>query len=238
MTKDYAHPTKRRRLHPTRSRVRAHNESSRKTPSSFIPAWAWMSIGLILGVAISATIYWKSHSSTAEQVTQLNTNKVTNSKKSRKKSVSLALDEARSRFDFYTLLPNLSTEAAETAETATEAKTAVAQSAQPKDFTPITASTLAAKSDLPPIAASLPAGTAAYIIQAGSFKQQGPAERLKAKLMLEGFEARIQTVSIGEKETWYRVYVGPFASIYQAQYSQKKLEQAERRHSVVLKMRV
>ncbi len=48
-----------------------------------------------------------------------------------------------------------------------------------------------------------------YILQAGSFKQAEDADRLRARLILMGLEARVEQVATGNG-TWHRVQVGPF----------------------------
>lgn len=50
--------------------------------------------------------------------------------------------------------------------------------------------------------------TGTYLLQAGSFRQAGDAEQLKARLALIGIVARIQTVNVDEA-TWHRVHIGP-----------------------------
>ncbi len=50
--------------------------------------------------------------------------------------------------------------------------------------------------------------TDTYLLQAGSFRQAGDAEQLKARLALIGIVARIQTVIVNEA-TWHRVHIGP-----------------------------
>jgi len=48
-----------------------------------------------------------------------------------------------------------------------------------------------------------------YLLQAGSFKSQQDAERLKASLALLGVQSSIQSVNINN-ESWHRVRIGPF----------------------------
>ena len=50
--------------------------------------------------------------------------------------------------------------------------------------------------------------TGTYLLQAGSFRQAGDAEQLKARLALIGIVARIQAVNVNEV-TWHRVHIGP-----------------------------
>lgn len=52
-----------------------------------------------------------------------------------------------------------------------------------------------------------------YILQAGSFKKFEEADRLKARLALEGIVATIQKVKINSTDTWHRVRIGPLDSV-------------------------
>ena len=63
-----------------------------------------------------------------------------------------------------------------------------------------------------------------YIMQCGSFKTQGRAEELKARLALQGFEARV-IVSNGGK--WYRVVLGPYESKREAESDRHILRRAK-----------
>ena len=49
-----------------------------------------------------------------------------------------------------------------------------------------------------------------YVLQVGSFRSSGDAERRRATLALLGLEARVQTVTIDGEATWHRVQVGPY----------------------------
>lgn len=50
----------------------------------------------------------------------------------------------------------------------------------------------------------------AYMLQAGSFKSASDADRLRAKLLLMGLDAKVEQASTSSGETWHRVQVGPF----------------------------
>lgn len=84
----------------------------------------------------------------------------------------------------------------------------------PKD-PPVAGSELAAVS--PPSAS-----TSEYLLQAGSFRETGDADRMRGELLLNGFESHIQSVVINGN-TWYRVHVGPFASKQLAETTRAKL---------------
>ena len=60
-----------------------------------------------------------------------------------------------------------------------------------------------------PAPGAAPAGSDRYIIHVASFRAQDDAERQKASLALIGIESRIESVTIDDKDTYYRVRVGP-----------------------------
>jgi len=54
-------------------------------------------------------------------------------------------------------------------------------------------------------------GGGAYMLQAGSYRSSGDAERLKAELALKGLRSTIQKVSIQGRGDFYRVRLGPYS---------------------------
>lgn len=50
------------------------------------------------------------------------------------------------------------------------------------------------------------------LLQAGSFRNQGDADNLRAQLLLMGLSASIETFTPRPGETWHRVIVGPYDS--------------------------
>ena len=52
--------------------------------------------------------------------------------------------------------------------------------------------------------------SAAYLLQAGSFRKAEDAERMRAELLLMGLEANTRRVELREGVVWYRVLVGPY----------------------------
>ncbi len=49
------------------------------------------------------------------------------------------------------------------------------------------------------------------MVQVGSFRAEGDARALREKLLKKDFSAYIQQADLGDKGSWYRVRVGPFA---------------------------
>ncbi len=90
------------------------------------------------------------------------------------------------KFDFFTLLPEREVIVPEEQSTSANASGSAGSSAQPAE----------------PVH---------YILQAGSFRRAGDADRRRAELILLGMEAKVEAVE-ANGDTWHRVYVGPFNS--------------------------
>ncbi len=57
------------------------------------------------------------------------------------------------------------------------------------------------------------AKAATYILQAAAFANLDDADRLKAKLVLNGMEPHIEKIVVGDKGTFYRVRLGPYSRL-------------------------
>lgn len=64
-----------------------------------------------------------------------------------------------------------------------------------------------------------------YILQAASLANLEDADRLKAKLVLNGLDARIEKISIQGKGDYYRVRLGPYAKLEELDSANDKLAQ-------------
>lgn len=62
-----------------------------------------------------------------------------------------------------------------------------------------------------------------YVLQVGSFRTMGQADRLKASLALLGLRADIQSVAVNSNETWYRVRLGPYTDLDKLNAARKRL---------------
>jgi len=63
-------------------------------------------------------------------------------------------------------------------------------------------------------------------LQAGSFKQQAEAEKMLAKLALAGIQAKVQRFPMDD-ETWFRVRIGPIATVQELESVRTKLAEAD-----------
>jgi cell division protein FtsN len=139
------------------------------------------------------------------------------------------------------LVVHLNDRAAATVEPVPEAATAPA-SAQAGEEDPAAAPDTGASYDFykmlpeqevevppPPAASSKPLSTlpqGEVVLQAGSFKSQDQADKLKGRLAMYGIEANIQRFAL-EDETWYRVRIGPIATVEELEAVRAKLAEAE-----------
>lgn len=107
------------------------------------------------------------------------------------KGVGQTQGSPKPKFEFYALLPEMETAIPETEPVPKR------PSAEPKTKKQAAPATPATAQDR-------------YMLQVGSFRRHGDADREKAKLALLGFMASIQTISVNGQETWHRVQVGPY----------------------------
>jgi len=63
-----------------------------------------------------------------------------------------------------------------------------------------------------------------YILQAAAFTGSADADRLKAKLVLNGLEPHIEKITVGDKGTYYRVRLGPYDNLNALDAANGKLE--------------
>lgn len=156
-----------------------------------IPGWVWMLAGLAIGLFVALLVYIKDNSSgkltITETVSKVFQPKSTTEARGVKKNKETAPPPPTSnkpKFDFYTILPEL--EVAIPEQELVDTPSNSASSSKPK---------------------------LQYILQAGSFKKFEEADKLKARLALQGIEANIQKVKINDTDTWHRVRIGPLNNI-------------------------
>lgn len=66
----------------------------------------------------------------------------------------------------------------------------------------------------------------AYILQAGSYRNFGDADRIKALLALQGIASKVEKVTI-ETDTWHRVRIGPIRDLNALNETRRKLREAQ-----------
>ena len=117
----------------------------------------------------------------------------------------------RPRFEFYSILPGDSEGKGAEAKGKAPAPAPAAAAPTP----PPPAQTAAAKPGSSP-ASPKPHSGESYWLQAGAFSEEREADNLKARIALTGLEAAVRPVSIPDKGTLYRVRLGPYQSLEDA----------------------
>lgn len=104
-------------------------------------------------------------------------------------------DRGRSRYDFFTVLPEM------------EVVVPEQELANRRAPDPVTAPATGAES---------------YLLQVGSFRSAADADQLKARLALMGIVAQVQSVTVNGT-TWHRVRVGPVPGAAEADAMRRRL---------------
>jgi len=167
------------------------------------PGWAWLLVGLMIGLFVAFLVYLKDRHGLSAPISV----KPTRHESAPPHPAKPASEAPKTRFEFYTILP--------------EMEVPVQEEALPRRATK-------------PTKAPQEKGT--YLLQVASFRSHQEADRLKASLALLGMEADIQTVSIDGKVTWHRVRMGPFSSFSRANEVRQRLR-AHDLDAMVLKVK-
>ncbi len=65
-----------------------------------------------------------------------------------------------------------------------------------------------------------------YVLQAGSYRNESDANRVKAQLALQGVEAKVQRVAV-DADVWHRVRIGPISNLDELNKVRKQLQAAD-----------
>lgn len=159
-------------------------------PRRAIPGWLWLVSGLAIGLFVAFLFQLEPGRDTVKR------DKTPPAPAP--SQTSKATEEPR--YDFYTLLP--------------ESEVIVPQAGVPETKP-------GSEEDTPAVtdAAAEEAGTR-FFLQAGSFRQQAEADRVRAQILLLGLDVRLEDARLDSGDVWYRVQVGPFTD-------RNKLSQAQ-----------
>jgi cell division protein FtsN len=161
----------------------ARDYKSRRGKASGFPGWANLLVGLGLGLAVAAVVYLKDHRLDAPAAAAGKMAKRKSHGNEPPEAADSGTEEPAKSYDFYDQLPKFEVVVPE------------------KD------------KEVRPDIRSVPetrAGT--YVLQAGSYKNFADADRVRAKLALQGIESKVQKVSV-DNDTWHRIRIGPISKL-------------------------
>lgn len=180
-----------------------------------IPGWGLFLAGIVVGVILFAIASRHLPSLRRNDQPQPNPNAVAEQGSAPGIAASSAA-AGSSQFDFYKVLPEKEV-VIPNAELSAMAKAEQQKAAA--------ANNAGATAPASVEATTSPSSQGGYVLQVGAFPDASDADTVKAKLVLHGFTAHVQSVTLDGK-VWNRVRLGPFASATQLQDVQKQLTAA------------
>jgi len=160
----------------------ARDYKTKQHRSGSFSGWLGLACGLGLGLAVAGVIYLKDHRLDAPPASTGKVLKKRSHGNEPPEPGDSAVDESKS-YAFYEMLP----------------KFEVVVPEKDKDVRPDMKSVPETRS-----------GT--YVLQAGSYKNFVDADRVRAKLALQGIESNVQKVTV-DNDTWHRIRIGPISKL-------------------------
>lgn len=196
-----------------RSTSKKRSGARRQATRPGTPGWVWMLLGVAIGVvAVSAFWIMRPPEQPAERAV------VTPPRGERAREERIELPpEKPARFSFYEILPDY------------EVVIPRDEPAHPRDEP--------RPADTPPVEPPPLQAQEQYLIQVASFRSRPDAEEQRAQLALIGLEARIETVTIDDTQTWYRVRVGPFSDAARAHSAMVRLQENGHGEGMLVRVR-
>jgi cell division protein FtsN len=188
--------------------ARDYKNSKRRTGGSgSLSGIAGFVVGLALGLAVAVGVYLFDRRPAARLAQEAPPMTRDEAPASAKPAPASASQDAETQFEFYEMLPKFEVVIPEEQEGAAPA----------------------AGPGTGPVEKP-----GAYILQAGSFRNQADADRVRATIAMQGVDSKIQKVTI-DRDTWHRVRVGPITNLKQLEDTRSKLRNA-RIDAIVIKV--
>ena len=218
---------------PAPKRGASRQQAPAKQP---IPGWVWLAVGLTVGAFIVFLMKLEPGGDDIKRA-KPEQQKPAKVAETAKNTAPTPQQPVKPKYDFYTLLPE--SEVIVPPEAVPEKTLPTPQTAPVVPTTPVTPAE-AAKIDTaraqaalagitpppaPPVAQPQVAKAAPvtkFFLQAGSFRKQTDADKVRAQIILLGQSVSVESGTVKD-ETWYRVLVGPFSNREQLTTAQKQL---------------
>lgn len=143
----------------------------------------------------------------------------------RKRAPQQQVELPKPKFEFYTLLTNEHQPSKAAAKPPAVASTPLPSATQP-----------AAAAEKKTVISREAALKEHYMLQVASFKSRQDAERMKAGLILKGFEVNLKEVTQA-KNHWYRILIGPYSDRGNAEKAQAEIARTEHVMGIIHKQK-
>ncbi|MDD0973639.1 SPOR domain-containing protein [Pseudomonas fontis] len=207
---------------PAPKRGASRYQAPQKAP---IPGWLWMAIGLTVGAFIVFLMKLEPGRDDVKRTTPEQQQKAEKIAEANKTPPS-PQQPVKPKYDFYTLLPEseviVPPEAVPEKTPPVPAQPPVTPAEAAKIDTARAQAALSGQTPPPAPPVIKPAATTQFFLQAGSFRKQADADKVRAQIILLGQAVQVESGTVKE-ETWYRVLVGPFSNRDQLTVAQKQL---------------
>jgi cell division protein FtsN len=167
------------------AKAAARDYKTRRGKTTGFSGWIGALWGLALGLGVAGIVYVKDHRPDAQiaRAGKADKKKSHGNELPDTETGDSGADEPARSYSFYDMLP----------------KFEVVVPEKEKDVRPDTKSVPETRR-----------GT--YVLQAGSYKNFADADRVRAKLALQGVESKVQKVSV-DNDTWHRIRIGPISKL-------------------------
>ena len=176
----------------------ARDNKPRRRPKGAFSGWIGVALGLGAGLAVAGLVYVKDHKPPAVAIAKADKRRSHNAEQPPgPDGADGAGEDPGTSYDFYSSLP----------------KFEVVVPEKEKDVRP-------------DIRAVPETRRGTYVLQAGSYKNFADADRVRAKLALQGVESKVQKVSV-DNDTWHRIRIGPISDLDQLNRLRTVLRKAD-----------
>jgi cell division protein FtsN len=161
----------------------ARDYKTKRGKSSGFSGWMGALCGLAVGLSVAGIVYIKDHRPDAQIARTGKADKKKSRSSEPPETGDSGAEEPSKSYDFYDMLP----------------KFEVVVPEKDKDVRPDIKSVPETRRGM-------------YVLQAGSYKNFADADRMRAKLALQGVESKVQKVSV-DNDTWHRIRIGPISKL-------------------------
>ncbi len=160
--------------------------------------WREFAVGLAVGLSLSVCVLiWQNYRE--KDATRVAAEVPRPEPRSDKAAAAGDVEDSAKNYDFYDMLPNFEVVVPEKDR----------EVSRERDTTP-------AKIERPGV----------YVLQAGSYRKQEEADRIRAQLKLQGIDANVQRVAVDE-DVWHRVRIGPITDLTELNRLRARLRAAD-----------